>query len=166
MLRSCCFCGCCCPQTPLQTFWPVLIVPIAIIETFSVFSFVSPFGGEFWSIRSDFENGDFGFDPMGLRPETPEEFKEMQTKVSNCGRLRGVVAHGNHEWIRAEPTRARSTQHWVFPSPPFLTCLPRRQRHNARPYLPLHPEAHTLLGIPPCSKSSAIRRSSTTGGWP
>ena len=69
-------------ETPLQTFWPIIVIPIAIFEVFSIFSFNTPFGGgELWSIRSDFENGDFGFDPMGLEPETAEEFKEMQTKV-------------------------------------------------------------------------------------
>ena len=37
-----------------------------------------PFGGgEMWSIRSDFESGNFGFDPLGLRPESAEEYKEM-----------------------------------------------------------------------------------------
>ena len=30
-----------------------------------------------WSIRSDFESGNFGFDPLGLRPESAEEYKEM-----------------------------------------------------------------------------------------
>ena len=32
-------------ETPLLSFWPTVVVPIAIIEIFSVFSFVAPFGG-------------------------------------------------------------------------------------------------------------------------
>ena len=52
-------------ETPLQTFWPAVVTFIAILEVFSVFSFNSPFGGEMWSIRSDYENGDLGFDPLG-----------------------------------------------------------------------------------------------------
>jgi len=65
-------------ETPLQAFWPLLVVPIAAVEIFSVFSFQQPGGAdELWSIRSDFEPGDFGFDPLGLRPESPEEFKEL-----------------------------------------------------------------------------------------
>ena len=53
--------------TPLQTFWPVVIFAIAIPEVFSVFSFNSPFGGQPWSIRSDYPAGDLGFDPLKIR---------------------------------------------------------------------------------------------------
>merc|ERR1719311_769972 len=74
-------------ETPLQTFWPAVVLFISIIEVFSVFSFNTPFGGEPWTIRSDYENGDFGFDPLGLKPSDPAEFKEMATKELNNGRL-------------------------------------------------------------------------------
>merc|ERR1711920_210494 len=47
-------------ETPLQTFWPAVMLAISILEVFSVFSFNSPFGGEPWSIRSDYESGDLG----------------------------------------------------------------------------------------------------------
>merc|ERR1719453_1118892 len=40
-------------ETPLQAFWPAVVVAIAIAEVFSVFSFQSPFGGETWSMRTD-----------------------------------------------------------------------------------------------------------------
>ena len=74
-------------ETPLQTFWPAVVLVISVLEVFSVFSFNTPFGGEKWSIRSDYENGDLGFDPLGLKPESPAELKEMQTKELNNGRL-------------------------------------------------------------------------------
>ena len=74
-------------ETPLQTFWPAVVAVIAVAEVFSVFSFNSPFGGEPWSIRSDYTNGDLGFDPLGLKPESAAELKEMQTKELNNGRL-------------------------------------------------------------------------------
>merc|ERR1719486_1794904 len=50
-------------QTPLQTFWPAVVFAIAIPEVFSVFSFNTPFGGEPWTVRSDHEAGNLGFDP-------------------------------------------------------------------------------------------------------
>merc|ERR1719163_2420959 len=81
-------------ETPLQTFWPAVIFLISIIEVFSVFTFNSPFGGETWSIRSDYASGDLGFDPLGLKPTDPVELKEMQTKEINNGRLAMIAAAG------------------------------------------------------------------------
>ena len=60
-------------ETPLQTFWPAVMITISVFEVFSVFSFNSPFGGETWSIRSDHEPGNLGFDPRErLRCEPTE----------------------------------------------------------------------------------------------
>merc|ERR1719316_1513813 len=92
-------------QTPLQTFWPYVVFAIAIPEIFSVFSFQTPalFGSQFsengkggmvWSIRADHKSGDLGFDPLGLKPTDPAEFKEMQTKELNNGRLAMIAAAG------------------------------------------------------------------------
>ena len=81
-------------ETPLQTFWPAVVLVISVLEVFSVFSFNTPFGGEKWSIRSDYENGDLGFDPLGLKPESPAELKEMQTKELNNGRLAMLAIAG------------------------------------------------------------------------
>merc|ERR1719353_1479263 len=89
-------------QTPLQTFWPTVVFAIALPEIFSVFSFktlalFAQKGGEVgnpWEIRSDFESGDLGFDPLGLKPTDPEELKEMQTKELQNGRLAMIAAAG------------------------------------------------------------------------
>merc|ERR1712205_193766 len=81
-------------ETPLQTFWPAVVMVISIAEVFSVFSFNSPFGGEPWTIRSDHEPGNLGFDPMGLKPTDADELKEMQNKELNNGRLAMLAAAG------------------------------------------------------------------------
>merc|ERR1711937_185701 len=89
-------------QTPLQTFWPTVVLAIAIPEIYSVFSFKTPAlfarkgeeGGMPWEIRSDFESGDLGFDPLGLKPTDPEELKQMQTKELQNGRLAMIAAAG------------------------------------------------------------------------
>jgi len=81
-------------QTPLQTFWGAVVFAIAILETYSVFTFNTPAGGEPWSIRSDHVPGDLGFDPLNLKPTDPKELKEMQTKELNNGRLAMLAAAG------------------------------------------------------------------------
>ena len=41
-------------QTPLQTFWPVVLLYVGIVEIFSVFTFENPFGkGGFWTLKDD-----------------------------------------------------------------------------------------------------------------
>ncbi len=74
-------------ETPLQTFWPAVVFVVSIFEVFSVFTFQNPFGSQPWTISLDHEAGDFGFDPLGLKPTNPAELKEMQTKEINNGRL-------------------------------------------------------------------------------
>jgi hypothetical protein len=83
-------------QTPLEVFWPAVVAAIAIPEVFSVFQFADPSTtkGEYWIMKDDHEPGDLGFDPLGLKPKDPKEFKEMQTKELNNGRLAMIAAAG------------------------------------------------------------------------
>ena len=76
-------------ETPLQAFWPLLFFVIGPFELYSVFSLKEPF-----TIRADYESGDLGFDPLGLKPEDEEEFREMQTKELNNGRLAMIAIAG------------------------------------------------------------------------
>merc|ERR1719453_1401490 len=87
--------------SPLQNLWPLVVFAIAIQEVFSVFTFEKPFVrdaegklGAVWSIPESHMAGDFGFDPLGLKPESPEEFKAMQTKELNNGRLAMIAIAG------------------------------------------------------------------------
>jgi hypothetical protein len=95
-------------QTPLQTFWPAVVAAIAIPEIFSVFTFRKPemvnvpledgttqeLPKGWWQMKTDRVSGDLGFDPLGLKPTDPKEFKEMQTKEINNGRLAMIAAAG------------------------------------------------------------------------
>lgn len=88
-------------QTPLQTFWPAVIVLISIIEVFSVFTFVNPASrledgspAQPWTIRTDHVAGDLGFDPLGLKPTDPAELLAMQNKELNNGRLAMLAIAG------------------------------------------------------------------------
>lgn len=45
-------------------------------------------------LRDEYYPGDIGFDPLGLKPEDPEEFKEMSTKELQNGRLAMIAAVG------------------------------------------------------------------------
>merc|ERR1712224_106804 len=85
-------------ETPLQNFWPAVVAALAVPEIFSVFSFQQPKDlnrwEETWTMKSDHQPGDLGFDPLGLKPKDAAEFKEMQTKELNNGRLAMIAAAG------------------------------------------------------------------------
>merc|ERR1712025_219530 len=85
-------------ETPLQNFWPAVVAALAVPEIFSVFSFEEPKDlnrwEETWTMKSDHQPGDLGFDPLGLKPTDAAEFKEMQTKEINNGRLAMIAAAG------------------------------------------------------------------------
>jgi len=57
--------------------------------------FASPEGSfSFQQLREDHYPGDIGFDPLGLKPDDPEEFATIQTKELQNGRLAMLGAAG------------------------------------------------------------------------
>jgi hypothetical protein len=85
-------------QTPLENFWPAVVAAIALPEIFSVSSFEEPKNllqwSKTWRMKTDRQPGDLGFDPLGLKPQNYDEFKKMQTKELNNGRLAMIAAAG------------------------------------------------------------------------
>jgi hypothetical protein len=76
--------------TPLQTFWPLVVLVLGILEIFSVFGFEDPLDeeGRWWTLKRDRMPGDFGFDPLNMYSRMfPAEQIEMRTKELNNGRL-------------------------------------------------------------------------------
>merc|ERR1719171_2888571 len=39
-------------QTPLQTFWPITMMLIGVVEVFSVLTYQSPFDGKWWTLKA------------------------------------------------------------------------------------------------------------------
>ncbi len=75
-------------QTPLQTFWPIVVALISAVELKSVKNFEDIFDkGEPWSLRDTYEAGNLNFDPLKLKPSDPIELESLQNKEINNGRL-------------------------------------------------------------------------------
>ena len=74
-------------QTPLQEFWPSVVLSIGVAEFFSIVT-IEGFG-----VKSEFPSGetriagDFKFDPLGLKPKDTAGLESMQAKEINNGRL-------------------------------------------------------------------------------
>ena len=77
-------------------FWPVILLFIAVPETFRALrGWMEPTVPEnYFVLRSGYTPGDIDFDPLGLCPEDAMEFKEMQTKELQHGRLAMLAAAG------------------------------------------------------------------------
>lgn len=90
-------------QTPLQVFWPAVVAVIGAIETTAVSKYQSP-ADAFWSLKDDAVAGDFGFDPLGLKPKTDADFLNMQNKELANGRLAmfGIAGMVGQELARHE----------------------------------------------------------------
>merc|ERR1712232_1356728 len=79
-------------------FWTLLIIGIGGAEQKRAeIGWVDPAEGKFdqpGALKSDYIPGDIGFDPLGLKPEDEEEFRILQTKELQNGRLAMLAASG------------------------------------------------------------------------
>jgi hypothetical protein len=84
-------------QVPVP-FWIALSGVIAFLETQRAkIGFVEPDNvpiGRPGLLREEYIPGNLGFDPLGIKPEDPEEFFIMQTKELQNGRLAMLAAVG------------------------------------------------------------------------
>ena len=84
-------------QVPVG-FWVALTVAIGAAEqTRATVGWVEPENAPVDQpglLRPDYTPGDIGFDPLGLKPTDPEEFKVIQTKELQNGRLAMLVIAG------------------------------------------------------------------------
>jgi len=81
-------------QTPLQPLWPAVVSVIGIIEVLTTFPAMEDAKVEDMAIKSSHTAGDFGFDPLGLKPKTAAEYNKMATKELNNGRLAMLAIAG------------------------------------------------------------------------
>merc|ERR1712072_1180153 len=82
-------------QVPKE-LWPIVLFMLAVPEVFRALrGWMDPSVPEnYFQLRPEYTPGDLDFDPAGLKPEDPEEFKEMQTKELQHCRLAMLAAAG------------------------------------------------------------------------
>jgi len=97
-------------ETPLGQFWPAVFLIVAIPEVVrSEYSYSKVKKFKWWEINEDEKvempagviPGDYGFDPLGLKPTDAAKFLEVQNKELNNGRLAMLATAGIvvQEWI-------------------------------------------------------------------
>lgn len=75
-------------ETQRPLFWEILVLAIGLAETYRVsVGWATPVGEDFNQLRDDYEPGNLGFDPLGLKPTNAVAYKDMQTRELNNGRL-------------------------------------------------------------------------------
>jgi len=83
------------PPAPYEAFWAAVTIALLGVELSSqTEAFRDPKSMGVWGSKSGRIPGDFGWDPLGLMPKKADEFKALQTKEINNGRLAMLAAAG------------------------------------------------------------------------
>ena len=73
--------------TPLQTFWPIVVGAIGLMESASsVSKFENPIHKPF-TLKVDHESGDYAFDPLNLKPQNEIQLRKYIETELNVGRI-------------------------------------------------------------------------------
>merc|ERR1719221_280278 len=84
------------PKLP-PALWFGMTLGIAICESLRIQKgWANPYEApsKIQTLKPDYYPGDLGFDPLGLKPEDPAEFRTMQEKELSHGRLAMLAAAG------------------------------------------------------------------------
>lgn len=82
------------PEVPGTVMFPFFLA-INIAEAYRANKgWVEPGLGPLFTLRENYYPGDLGFDPLGLKPEDPKAFANMQAKELSNGRLAMIAVAG------------------------------------------------------------------------
>jgi light-harvesting complex I chlorophyll a/b binding protein 1 len=82
-------------QQVMSGIWEPVLILIGIAEAYRVsIGWQNPAKGGLFKLNDNYEPGNLGFDPLGLRPKDPDAWYDMQTRELNNGRLAMIAVAG------------------------------------------------------------------------